>query len=180
MQQPISKIITLDDIKKSLSQYRTYLKGHNIDYKEMELEKIEKIKAMGLSPEDEKRNIGNVKDIYLNSEKAIVKQMLMTFFANELKESQIKLEFVFEWVNDNIDNIEKEFTLGFDKEDKLELGFEVLKSLFTVLSEYTTFNYNEKEKKLFEKVQKERKEEAKKVLKENRSFHRGTPVLDGE
>lgn len=178
MQQAISKIVTLADIKKSLSTYRAYLTKHGIDYKEMEKDKVKEIKSKGLSKEDEERNLANVEGIYLKAEKGIVKQMAMTYFANELKESQIKLEEVFNWVDSVIDELEKEFSLGFNKEDKLELGFEVLKTLFAVLSDYTTMAFNEKEVKLLKEQQEKREKEAKKILKENRSFHRGTPELD--
>lgn len=178
MQQAISKIVTLSDIKKSLSTYREYLNKHGIDYNEMEKDKVKEIKSKKLSKEDEERNLANVSGIYLKAEKSVVKQMIMTYFANELKESQIKLEEIFNWVDSVIEEIEKEFKLGFDKEDKLELGFEVLKTLFAVLSDYTTLAFNEKEVKLLREQQEKREKESKKILKENRSFHRGTPQLD--
>lgn len=178
MQQTISKIVKLKDIIKALQTYRNYLKTNGIDYKEMEEEKITQIKEDRLSKEEEERNLRNVKDIYLKTEKAIVKQMLMTFFTNELRESQIKLEEVFTWVDSNIEKLEKEFSLGFNKEDKLEIGFEVLKTLFAVLSDYTTLTFNEKEVELMKKEQERRKKEAKENIKANRAFHRETPISD--
>lgn len=169
-----SKIIKLDDILIPLKEFRKFKEKHGIDYAKLEEEKIAEIKALGLSEEEEKRNLRNVKGLYLRAEKAVVKQLLNNFFSNELKENQIKLEFIYEWVDDNLLKIEEEFNLGIDSEDRLEIGFDVFKTLSAIFVELTTAEYNENEIELI----KQRKEKAEQTLKENRAFHRGTPVAD--
>lgn len=165
------KIIKFSDVQTSIRQYRKFLTEQNITFEELIKAKNEEIEKSNISEEDKEKNKIAVKDVYNQAERNVIKQMVIEYFAMQITANQILIENTFDFVNEKIDELEKEFTIGFTIEDKFSIALDVLNMTYNALSTYSTINFDEEEKKLIEK-------KAEENLKTNRAFGRETKVSD--
>lgn len=172
----INKVVSFDDILSSIRSFRKYQKENKVNYEELEAKRIQEIKDYGFSEREENKYIKETKGLYLKQEKRVALEFLTMFLSGEIRQNQIKLENIFDFVNEKLDILDKQFGYGFDGEDKHNISLNMLQVLFANIDGYSQLINSQEEKEKHEKVLAERKRIAEENKKINRAFGRKSKV----
>lgn len=168
------KIIEFNDIRRTIKQYNDFIVKQDISIEELNKLKIEEINSSNLTEDEKRKAIYSSRNVYSNAFKNSVKQMLTQYFTMQITNHQITVDENFNFVDEKLKEIEKEFSIGLSMEDRYSIALDVIGATFEQFATYSTMNFDDKEKALIE----ERAKISKENLKKSRAFGRDTKVSD--